>query len=378
MADDFTSHAANGTRPEVLLAVGAPWIGIARLPRLLQEAGCRVVLLCRRGRFAERSRFVDERLDAPREAAEMVPVLKELLARRSFDWVILGDDPTLRAVVANPGPWQSGWFPVDAESDLPPLLVSKAAFTWVMERSGLPMPRAEVVSADEAAAAARRIGFPVMVKSDQASSGDGVFRANNEASFDGFQSNAPVVVQRFVPGRVGSTVVLFSKGRPLCWMSSYKEEVYPRPYGPSTVRRYVHLAGHQEQLERFGDAIRFTGLCGIDWVESEPGVPLLLELNARPTPWVHLHRHYGVDLPAAIHGMLHGTPQVFPPPESVAEPVVRLFPQDAYRAASERDWTGFVRAFRSREDAPRDDPALRHAYQRYLLEHAWRTWRKAA
>jgi hypothetical protein len=367
----------NGSRPEVLVVVSAPWLGIARFPRLLQEAGCRVVLLCRRGRFADLSRYVDERIDAPGEASDMLPVLQKLLAQRSFAWVVLGDDPILRAAIAKPGAWQQGWFPVDPGSDLPPLLVSKAAFVWAMERARMPMPRTEVVHADEVADAARRMGFPVMVKLDQGSAGDGVFRASNEASLAGLTSKGPIVVQRFAPGRIGSTVVLYSKGRPLCWMSSYKEEVYPRPFGPSTVRRYVSLPAIEPHLERLGEFLKITGICGIDWVESD-GEPVFLELNARPTAWLHLYQRYGVDFPAAIHGMLYGTPQVFHPPDAVAEPLVRLFPQDAYRLASDRDWSGFAREFMNGDEALREDPALRRAYQKYLLQRAWSCWLKKA
>lgn len=374
-AKDSADTHSNGDRPQVLLVVGAPWIGVARLPRILKDAGCRVVLLCHRGRFATRSRFVDEWIDAPADVAELVPVLKRLIEDRPFRWVILGDDLTLRAAVRDAGPWRKGWFPVDPNGDAASLLVSKTAFAWAMERSGIPFPATEVASGAEVPMAARRIGFPVMIKSDESSSGDGITWAGNPKALAGFDANGPMVVQRFAPGRVGSTAILYSAGRPLCWMSSYKEEVYPRPYGPSTVRRYVHLPGIEPHLERLGAILGMTGLCGIDWVQP-PGAeePVFLELNGRPTAWIHLHRNYGVDFPRAIRAMLRGTPQVIRPPEVVPEPVVRMFPQDAYRAASERDWPGFVRGLGNREDAPQDEPGLLQALQRYLLKRAWQTF----
>jgi DNA-binding transcriptional MocR family regulator len=69
---------------------------------------------------------------------------------------------------------------------------------------------------------------------------------------------------------------------------------------------------------------------------------------------------------------------VFHPPDAVAEPLVRLFPQDAYRLASDRDWSGFAREFMNGDEGLREDPALRRAYQKYLLQRAWSCWLKKA
>ena len=370
---DMSAHR----RPEVLLVVSAPWMGIARVPRVLHEAVCRVVLLCHPGYYAAHSAHVDELLPAPQDARAVLEQLKVLLAARRFDWVILGDGEILGAAVEHAGPWRRGWFPIDGDGEAARLLVSKTAFAQVMSQAALPIPRAEATTGAGAAAAAARIGYPVIVKPDQSSAGRGLFRADDEQALCQLPQDAPVAIQAFVEGRVGSTAVLFVDGTPSCWMSSFKHEVHPKPFGPSSVRWYVDFPTLEALLGRIGKEFRLTGLCGLDWIlPAGRDQPLFIELNGRPPPWLHLHRHFGVDFPGAIRAMLSGSPRVFRPPPTVPEPCVRMFPQDAMRAVAEGDWPGFIRGFLGGADAPRDEPRLLRSLRWTLCRRAYKRLRR--
>lgn len=364
-------------RPEVLLVVAAPWIGIARVPRVLRDAGCRVVLLCPPGFYAARSACVDELLPAPLDVRAVLAQLKELLAARHFDWVVLGDGEILGEAVEHAGPWRRGWFPIDGDSEAARLLVSKTAFAQVMGQAALPIPRSEATTGAGAAAAAARIGYPVIVKPDQSSAGRGLFRADDEQALGHLPKDERVAIQAFVDGLVGSTAVLFVDGTPCCWMSSFKHEVHPKPFGPSSVRRYVDFPTLESLLARIGREFRLTGLCGLDWIlPAGRNEPLFIELNGRPPPWLHLHRHYGVDFPGAIRAMLSGSPRVIRPPTTVPEPCVRMFPQDAMRAVAEGDWPGFMRGFLGGIDAPRDEPRLLRSLRWTLCRRAYKRLRR--
>ncbi|MGQ0613750.1 MAG: ATP-binding protein [Planctomycetaceae bacterium] len=374
-------ETARGQR-EVLLVVGGAWLGVARLPRVLEAAGCRVVLLCNPRRFAARTRFVHEVVPAPRDPAGTFRALEPLLARRRFDWVILGDDYVLEEAVRAAGERRASFLPVPVEGDAPRLLLSKQAFAAAMVRHALPFPPTEAATGPaEARAAAGRIGYPVIVKPDRGFAGAGLFRAEDASPLARLEENARVVVQRFEEGKVGSTVILFDRGRPLSWMSSYKMDAYPPPFGPSCVRHYVHFPGLEARLQALGALLGMTGLCGVDWIHA-PGAaePLFLELNGRPTPWMHLYREFGTDLPGAIRGFLAGDPVVRPPPPSAPVPTVHLFPQHAFRAVSQGDWRGFVRGFFGRDvpnDLPRDDGKLRRAFRMHLFRRAMARIRRA-
>ncbi len=356
--------------PRILLATPAAWIGVSRVPRILAEAGGRVSLLSHPRRFAARSRHVAELHPAPRDAKGALDALRRLLAERSFDWVILGDDEILRAAMGDGAAWPARWYPA---GDAAELLVSKAAFARAMARSGIPFPESEVAVGPVAArAAAGRIGLPVIVKPDASTGGIGLFRADAAADLARVPEGNTVVVQRFVEGDVGSTAFLLHEGRPLCWMSAYKHRVHPRPFGPSCVRRYVTLAAAEETLRALGALLPMTGLCGVDWIlpHGSPK-PLLLELNGRPPPWLHLHRQFGVDLPGAIRSMLAGSPAVVRPPAEAPRPVVRMFPQDAIRAIEEGDGRGFWSGLFASGDAPRGEPRLLLGLVMYVLKRAW-------
>jgi hypothetical protein len=358
-------------RPRVLLVAGESWVGFARVPRLFSDAGCHVGLLCHPSYWAAQSGYVDELLPAPRGASATLDALEPLVATQEFDWVILGDDPILRAAVERPAVAQSPWFPVDGSGGKPRMLISKTAFSQLAVRAQLPFPPSEATLGEHATAAAKRLGFPVIVKPEFGSGGHGIVRADEPADLGQLQPGAPVLVQRFVDGRIGSTEVLFSSGRPLCWMSSYKEGVHPKPFGPSCVRRYVCIPGLEDHLRQLGSALGLTGLCAVDWVQPcAAETPLLIELNARPTPCLHLHRQYGVDFPGAIRAMLAGSPRVVRPPQTVERPLVRMFPQHAIAAVSEDDWLGFARGLLSGEDRPDDDPRLLRSLRRELLRQA--------
>jgi hypothetical protein len=139
------------------------------------------------------------------------------------------------------------------------------------------------------------------------------------------------------------------------------------------VRRYVHLAAAEETLTTLGALLPMTGFCGVDWIAPRGSPkPLLLELNGRPTPWLHLHRQFGVDLPGAIRGMLAGAPVVVRPPAEVAQPLVRMFPQDAIRALDEGDGRGFLSGLLACGDAPLAEPRLFFGIVALVLRCAWR------
>jgi hypothetical protein len=298
--------AAFEQRPAVLLVVAAPWIGVARVPRVLHDAGCHVVLMCNSGFYAAHSAYIDELLPAPKDVHALLTLLKEVLAARRFDWVVLGDGEILGAAVEQGGSWRRGWFPIDGDHEAARLLVSKTAFARVMTRAALPIPRSEATTGAGAAAAAARIGYPVIVKPDQSSAGRGIFRADSEQQLGALADDMPVAIQEFVTG------------------------------------------------------------CD---------EPLFIELNGRPPPWLHLHRQFGVDFPGAIRAMLSGSPHVVRPPPAVPEPRVRMFPQDAMRAAAEGDWFGFVRGYLGGADAPRDEPRLLRKLRGAVRKRAYKRMR---
>ena len=100
-----------------------------------------------------------------------------------------------------------------------------------------------------------------------------------------------------------------------------------------------------------------TGFCGFDFMLSDTGVPLMIEMNSRPTQLAHLALGPGRDLVAAYVRWVLGYET--PDRASAADSsLVALFPQELVR-----DPQGSILAG-AHHDVPWESPALvRYALQ---------------
>src|SRR5689334_7373211 len=120
-------------RPRVLMvAREGGWAGLLRLPVMFRRAGADTYVLSPKGCIVRRSIFLKGRFVAPGDPAGLALALHTHLKTHKYDWIILGDEPTLVAVAADDtegGQWRSGWFPVpDLERGIP-MITSKTVFT---------------------------------------------------------------------------------------------------------------------------------------------------------------------------------------------------------------------------------------------------------
>jgi phosphoribosylamine-glycine ligase len=228
---------------EVLLVVGIDAIGIARFPRLLHDAGCRVTLLAPPGLAVARSRYVASHVATAARPEALAGQLEAFLAERNFHHIIIGDEPTLMAVARHRGEaWLDGWFPVDHRSDAVEVILSKSVFQQAAGAAGLTIPKSEICTGfAEVEAAVRAMGYPVMLKSPCGCSGSGVRKVAGEAELKAAfelldEGNGVMLVQQFVDGRVGSCDVLFDRGVPVCWQSWYSRLCWPTPLASSCAR----------------------------------------------------------------------------------------------------------------------------------------------
>lgn len=362
------------TRPRALCVTSPNWLGTVHSPRLLHQAGFEVTLLAHPRSFAARSRFVERLIAASWDPAVNVEVLRKHLAGepRPYDWIVLADDPTLmEALRRRAEPWTAACLPTDPAGLGAELLLSKARFMEEAQSRGLPIPPSRLAASREALVeAAEALGYPVIVKPVQGSSGRGVFVAR---SADEMRESARAavagafVVQRFVTGQVGGTLALFDHGAPRAWLSSYKLRVNPAPYGPSSARKRVHLPDSREVLAGFGRMLGVHGIVSFDWILPEGGgQAMILECNGRPVAWLNMVREVGLDLPGAIREMRAGAPASIAAPETPGEEVA-LFPQDAVRAIAESDWKRLARwVFAPPGPLPWDEPRLFAAHLRFL------------
>ena len=362
---------------EVLLVAGIDAIGLARFPHLLHNAGCRVTLMAPPGLAVIRSRYVDFHLPTSSEPQARVLHLKDVLntQRQAFSLVIVGDEPTLNAVAGHRGQaWLDDWFPVDHRSAAVEVMLSKLAFEQAATTVGLRMPFSTLCQDwAEVEAAVQLAGYPVMLKAAYSMSGSGVQKVCEidelkSAYMKLTRTEQPVLVQHFCEGAIGSTDVLFDRGVPVCWHSSYSHRCWPTPLASSSARELIQHPDIEAMLSGVGQMTKFHGFAGVDWIHDKTDDNIyLLELNPRPSPSYHLDRYSEVNFSNGLKQLLSGQ-QHISRPKSICQPapLIELFPQNKYWAISERNWRSFIFCW---DDAPWHDPLLLCAYLRRLLTH---------
>jgi len=360
--------------PSVLIALGSNWISAARLPRVFKDAGCAVHALCPSDWALAHTRFIDVRHDAPSSVPVYVDALRaHLAAAPPYDWVVVADDPLFAHLA---GLWNQPWaralLPTVAAYDVSALLASKGAFAQAAPGKGVLVPPSVCCRTLESLdAAVALVGLPVMVKKPQSFGGMGVRLARDagaaRAAFDEFAGGGAVVVQPFVSGQIGNTLALFVKGRPIQWISAFKSRTWPGPFGPSTARRVMDHAQVEPLLQAIGRMTSFHGFAAVDWVLEASGTMVVLELNARPAPTVHMAARLGVDFSHGVRQFLKGDDHPLPHPSPGPDARVEsMFPEDVFRALGDQDarfLAQWVEDPALRADVPWDDPGLVDYYR---------------
>jgi hypothetical protein len=330
------------TRPRMLIVSSQDWIGISRIPRLARLAGANITVLAPPDSQIAASSHVAEHLPCSYDADETLDLLRvHLEAAPRYDWVVLGDDVLLdKAVGRFSESWLRGLFPLsaDAVSALP--LVSKISFSSAMHAAGVPMPAGRAASgAHQIASAAAVLGFPVIAKPDRGFAGRGLFSAASPAELrEGAKTAAgDYIVESLLEGRMGSTPVLFDRGRAAWWSSYLKSGVWPQPFGPSCRRLAFEPRGIEAILERTGASLGLHGLFGLDWLLTSNEELFVIELNGRPVPMNEGCAQVSQGLPAALRDFLAGRFTVRRPPADDAGALWHAMPASYLLARAEGD-----------------------------------------
>jgi predicted ATP-grasp superfamily ATP-dependent carboligase len=352
----------------ILLATVVDAAGLARLPMLLSTAGCAVTLLASKGLAIARSRFLKRRIVDCQSVQEVIERLRRIDAEE-YAAVILGDEIVLHEVAQfSDQVWAQRCLPVKP-ADLS-VVLSKHAFTRAAGLRGVPTPKEHICDDVEAAVdAARELHFPVVLKQPTGFSGLGVRQVGDEAHLRAVWlelGGGPLAIQEFLPGRVGSTDILFKQGTPLAWTCNYTARSWPSEFTASCVRQWADLPFIEPWLEEIGKLTGFTGFAGIDWIhEPRSGAFHVIEFNPRPTPGLYLGMKVGVNFAEAFVGALAGRATVVRP-RRASRPFAVMFPQAMFWGIDHKDFRTILQALR---DVPVRDPWLALALLRRVLTH---------
>ncbi len=278
-----------------------------------------------------------------------------------------------------------------------PVVFARSAFMEAAHQSGIRVPKTGVVTdTDDLRKQAVRLGFPLVLKANGTSGGDGVkiARTLEEAARTLRSLQAPplfaraakralvdqdttllwpsllrqqfvVNAQAFVAGREATSTIF-------CWNGSVLAALH------FEVLNKMHAAGHAAVLrliehpemsvaaEKIVRELNLSGFYGFDFMlETHTENAYLIEVNARTTQVGHLALGAGRDLPAALYAALSG--DIIPETPKVTEKdTIVLFPQEWMRdPASEFLRSGY-------HDVPWEEPALlSHCISKSQTQRAW-------
>lgn len=357
-----TSRAA-GERFSALVCCGQDWWHYTGVLSKLHGAGVEVELIAPRRSLAASSRF-HARCFAATSTEEMIATLRSRLAARRYDWVYVGDEPSLRILAAyRAEPWAQEVFPVRPDHPEFEVLLDKNALLQLLERIGVPILPGRF-AADEAAAraAAAELGYPLAIKLREGHGGGGVFRVDAasqlDAALERVRDGYPLRLETWLDRPVGGTQALFSHGRLLAATSSLTVERWPEPTGPSCSRRVFNHPLIEPSLRAIGAATGFHGLCHPEWILLPDGTPAYLELNPRASCLIRHDRFDGVDFARAfVEFAGGGAYRQTPCRPGERGSTIYLFPQHLIYCLQSHDFRSLRHwlPLSSRHDVPWDD-----------------------
>ena len=324
------------TIPILLLSTATRWIGTARIPAALVQAGFEVSLLTPRNSLTEKSRFLSKvgylpdnatfqqwviafagavKATAPRIVLPCDDMAFRLLAMLMHS--PRGLQPDLQVQLASLIRESLG------DPDYYDISVDKTLLPSAAEALGVRVPPYEIATTPEMAATfAAAHGYPIVLKRGHGFAGQGVAicadRGELTQAFDEFtRANAADLgdasasrhlVQARIPGRVRYYLATAWQGELLAGWTSEKVVSNPEPTGPPTVTRHFSAPRIRDVVALL---VRHFGISGHFFVEfivaDDGGEPHVLEINRRVTPGSHRGRVRKVDIWGALNARLQGT-----------------------------------------------------------------------
>jgi ATP-grasp domain len=392
-------------KPTILVATTSSWIPTARLAMALSNAGCTVEAVCPHRHPLAKTNAV--RRTYKYHGLTPLKSFKAAIVASSPDLIVPADDLATRHLQdlhrrgrheGKPGAQICALIEHSlGAADNFPVVFERNAFMEAAHHEGIRVPKTAVVeNADDLRKHAGRLGFPLVLKANGTSGGDGVritqtleeaeralrplqapplfARAAKRAVVDQdatllwpslLRRRFVVNAQAFVAGREATSTVFCWKGLVL---AALHFEVIKKMHaaGHAAVLRLIEHPEMSVAAEKMVRSLNLSGFYGFDFMlETHTENVYLIEINPRTTQVGHLALGAGRDLPAALYAALSGD-SVSVSPKVTDKDTIALFPQEWMRdPASEFLLSGY-------HDVPWEEPALvSDCIQKSRAQRAW-------
>jgi hypothetical protein len=385
--------------PTFLIVTTSNWMPTARLGIALSQTGSSVDAICPRSHLIRKSRTL--RKAYLYKALSPFSSLRDAISASRPDLIVSADDLATRHLIdlytegkQNGGADLQMCDLIERSLGSPesfPFMTARAVFMEIAREEGILTPTTKVIkNATDLELLASGAGFPIVLKADGTSSGEGtvVVRTLPEAKralrflerYPNFirvvkrvfinhdlrsvrlklQSRCTVVsAQKYISGRDATSLVACWKGEVL---GALQFEVIEKQYalGPGSVMRLISNSEIELSVAKIVSRLKLSGLHGFDFLlEEQTGSPYMIEFNPRTTQVGHLTLGARHDLPGALYAALTGT-TMRQSPKLTDNPTIALFPQESMRNSQSL----FLKT--SYHDIPSDEPELIQACTRQV------------
>ena len=269
-----------------------------------------------------------------------------------------------------------------------PTVCSRSRLVELAATLGIRTPgQRSVASLPAAVAAARELGYPVLLKREQTCGGRGVTLVDeSKALSTAFRTadrraeakrlarrlvglatsgDLPLTLQAHVPGTLALRTVACREGRILDGITFAAEQLDPPMTGSSTVVRRIDHVEIDEAVNLLVAALGCSGFVSFDFLVAADGSAHLIEMNARTVGSGHLGGRLGHDIYgrwlAQFAGMSAKSPDTSP--IDPARPIA-LFPKEMERDPASACLSPDAAHL---HDVPWDEPRVIAAYRGRLL-----------
>jgi hypothetical protein len=321
--------------PLLMVATATQWLGAARMPRNLANAGFAVSLLVPRGSVAEKSRFLVNigHLPANATPAAWVEAFAAMVESTSPRLVLPCDDTALRLLML---------LALSPPAMMPPALhlrlaaliidslgdpafyrtsIDKTMIGPAAAALGVRVPASIVVTAlDDAKRFIDAHGFPIVIKRSHSTAGEGVAVCADQGTVDrefarlmatpaldlDDLATGQIVLQEFIAGNIHFYTAVAWRGALVSGVAV--EKIEGELKGPTSAVRYFASPQMHAATARLAAGFGITGIFSPEFiVDPAGGEPYLLEINRRISHGTHRGARINVDAGAALYAAMHGT-----------------------------------------------------------------------
>lgn len=364
----------------LILLFSPSWVGPARLPEVLHEAGFQIGAFCHGDSFLAQSGFNSYLVSMPEEGSAWPNLVAAVRSERP-DILIPACDLAIRFLHNIVDAEAAGRLAPDS-ADVTGLVrrslgnpqghrraANKIELHAVAKTLGLAVP-AQITAADldQARAFADTIGYPVVLKGEFGAGGHAVrVCASTGELDDGWRAlreqdaGLRLLVSEYVRGTIAAQASVAWGGVVLETLTLVKVQTHPGPTGPSSVLKAVENPAAEQTARILIEHLGISGFSSVDLIlDEERDRAVVLEVNLRPTPGCMIGGLWGRDHGRALASRLSGVPysrvSIAEVPEWVA-----LFPNEWLRDRNSRHLV------EDHHDVPWRDPRLLKAFVERLV-----------